>query len=144
MRNVVLGPANYIGADIVPQLIDDNNALFAPSQRRFEILDLTKDSLPTVDLIVCRDYLIHSSNRLVIRALRNIVNSGSKFVLLTTFPRSRLNEDMPTGGWRPLDLTVPPFGLPAPDLVIDECCPQPDYTDKCLGPLEIRRLPVLR
>ena len=141
MRHVDLRSVQYIGADIVPQLIEKNRHLYATSQRRFEILDLTKDPLPRVDLILCRDCLVHLSNRLVLRSLRSITASGSKYMLATTFPRTSVNLDNFTGGWRPLNLTMPPFGLPAPHLLICEALMEGGHTDKSVGLWEIDKLP---
>jgi len=104
----------YIGADIVPELIADNAARLAAPGREFRVLDLTRDPLPRVDVILCRDCLIHLSYRYIRRALANFKRSGSRYLLTTTYLGLRENHDILTGQWRPLDLELPPFGLPAP------------------------------
>ncbi len=47
----------YIGADIVPQLVAENRVKFPEQQ--FMILDMVEGVLPEVDLIFCRDALQH-------------------------------------------------------------------------------------
>ena len=44
----------YIGVDIVPDLINNNNKTYG---NKFRCLDLTKDPLPRADMILCRDCL---------------------------------------------------------------------------------------
>jgi hypothetical protein len=44
-----------------------------------------------------------------------------------------VNADIQTGGWRPINLQLPPYNLPKPIKLIDERCPLEDYRDKSLG-----------
>jgi hypothetical protein len=55
--------------------------------------------------------------------------------LTTTFPGCASNEDIVTGDWRPLNLQLAPFNLPAPDLLINEQCTEGGnlFADKSLG-----------
>lgn len=63
----------YIGADIVPELVVMNKrSRGETAKRKFCRLDITRDALPLVDLIFCRDCLGHFSNALVLQTLRNI------------------------------------------------------------------------
>ncbi|MFD0660266.1 methyltransferase domain-containing protein [Thermocatellispora tengchongensis] len=50
---------SYIGADIVPALVEANRARHAGPGRSFELLDLTRDPLPRADVVLCRDCLVH-------------------------------------------------------------------------------------
>jgi hypothetical protein len=56
------------------------------------------------------------------RALRNFQQSGSRYLLTTTFIEHDDNPDVATGGWRPLNLERPPFCFPPPVAVVDERC----------------------
>src|SRR5688572_26366588 len=58
MQHVDLSGIQYIGADIVPEIVDANQARFGNAQRRFIRADVVEDTLPEVDLIFCRDCLI--------------------------------------------------------------------------------------
>src|SRR5258708_21498319 len=46
---------SYIGGDIVPELVERNQASFGAPGTRFVELDITKDPLPDVDLWMCRE-----------------------------------------------------------------------------------------
>ena len=88
MKEVDLGIERYIGADVVPELIKRNQQQYGSSTRSFIHLDLTQDQLPEVDLILCRDCLLHFSEKAIFRALRNLKKSRSKYLLTTTFPNT--------------------------------------------------------
>jgi SAM-dependent methyltransferase len=104
-------PGGYIGADIVPELIKANKAKYPGVD--FRVLDMTKDKLPQVDLILARDVLGHFSNRDVRLALANLRRSGSRYLLTTTFPTEETRGDIQTGQWRPINLASY-FGMPNP------------------------------
>ena len=124
---------DYIGGDIVDELISNNQRLYGGDGRRFMHLDLLQDTLPDVDLILCRDCLVHFSYEHIVQALGNIKRSGGRYLLTTTFVERDGNEDIPTGGWRPINLQRPPFNFPTPVRLIDEQCPDAGYRDKHLG-----------
>jgi hypothetical protein len=86
-----------------------------------------------VDLVLCRDCLVHLSSKDAVAALRNLKRSGSTYLLATTFPEHTDNPDVITGYWRPINLELPPFALPRPMLMINEGCPERGGADKSLG-----------
>lgn len=109
----------YIGGDIVDELINDNQRQYGCNSRRFIHLDLLQDELPKVDLVLCRDCLVHFSYQHILRAIKNIKSSGTTYLLTTTFVGWERNENTPTGPWRPINLQLPPFGFPIPKKLID-------------------------
>jgi SAM-dependent methyltransferase len=134
---------DYVGGDIVAELIERNERQYSGARRRFSRLDLQQDDLPASDLILCRDCLVHFSNRDIVLALKNIKRSGSRYLLTTTFVDRDRNSDIVTGKWRPLNLQRPPFALPAPIELIDEAHPLRRYRDKHLGLWRIDDIPAL-
>jgi hypothetical protein len=142
MRNVDLSEMKYAGADIVKKLISLNLARYKSENISFGCMDMLIDRLPRVDLILCRDGLVHLSFVDIRRALKNFRNSGSTYLLTTTFPARRSNEDMYTGGWRPLNLQIAPFNFPPPQLTILEGCTENGgiFNDKSLGLWKINEL----
>ena len=120
MKLVELGGRPYIGGDIVTDLIEHNNVTFRSNNRRFCVLDIMKDRLPSADLLLCRDCLIHLSNRDVQLALKNIAHSEVSYVLTTTYPLITRNTDIVTGEFRAINLQLAPFSLPKPVVVIPE------------------------
>ena len=135
MQWVDLAGVDYIGADIVPEIIDHNRTDRATRNVRFESLDLLHDPLPAVDLILCRDCLVHFDFDAIAHTLDNIRASGSRYLLTTTFTGDRTNSDISTGGWRPLALESPPFRWPPPLQIIQEGCHEKGgaYADKALA-----------
>ncbi len=140
MDRIELGAVAYTGADVIESLVQSHRKRYGSARRDFAVIDLVEDRLPTVDLIFCRDCLVHFSHRLVMRAVTNIKRSRSKYLLTTTFTRHTANDRIVTGHWRPLNLSAPPFAFPAPLLLIDEEHPAP-YEDKCLGLWRVEDLP---
>lgn len=134
MKDVSLPGIQYIGADIVAGLIDQNSEFVSPV-RTFCKLDLIKDPLPSVDLIFCRDCLVHLSFSDIFEALSNICESDSTYLLTTTFTDRLNNRDIVTGDWRPLNFELAPFFFPPPIQLINENCTEGGdiYKDKSLG-----------
>jgi Capsular polysaccharide synthesis protein len=144
MKHLDLGIKEYIGVDIIPQLIEHNQRTFSNLHRKFVALDLTKHHLPRVDLILCRDCLVHFCFKEIFEALKNFKRSGSEYLLTTTFTQPRLNTEIRTGDWRPLNLRMPPFNFPPPLRLINEKCTEAGgiYSDKSLGLWRIKNLPL--
>lgn len=120
MSHVDLAGIDYLGGDIVPDLIAANQDAHARPNVRFAVIDLITGPIPKADLLFVRDCLVHLSHAHVMAALQNIRASGSTYLLTTLFPETPVNNDIVTGQWRALDLTKAPFNLPAPLRLIDE------------------------
>jgi len=123
----------YVGMDIVPELILNNEKLYQSPKRRFIVGDIVEDKLPCVDLILCRDCLAHLPITDVLKAIQKFKDSGATYLAATTFPRTAENKDVATwwagdevrtvfqpGDYHALNLQSPPFNLPAPIAMIDE------------------------
>jgi hypothetical protein len=144
IKDIDLGLDRYIGADVVPDVIRRNRELYQGASREFRVLDITKGRVPKVDVILCRDCLVHLSHRHAAAALRAFQKSGSRYLLTTTFTGPRENTDIQTGEWRPLNLERPPFSLPAPVRVLNEGYVGEDgqFADKSLGLWELQGLDI--
>jgi len=132
----------YIGGDIVGKIVEKNQKQYGNDRRKFIKVDIVKDRLPESDLLLCRDCLVHFSDQDVFKTIRNIKDSGIKFLLATTFTSRNANVDISTGSWRPINLQVPPFNFPTPIKLITEECPVEKYSDKSLGLWEIDSVPI--
>lgn len=131
MRYVNLYGAQYIGADIVKSLIEDNKQKYPNVD--FRVLDITKDDLPKVDLVFVRDCLGHLSNENVHKALENLKRSGSKYLLSTSFTKWVGNTNIEDGGWKCINLLTEPFNLKPIYLINEEFeVGYPAYNDKCM------------
>lgn len=135
----------YFGGDIVDKMIKYNSDHYGNNTLSFLRLDILRDALPRVDLVLCRDCFVHFSISDICQAIRNLKRSGSTYLLVTHFTGDRQNRDIITGQWRPISLTRPPFNFPRPLRVIDERCTEAKgrYQDKCLALWRLEDLPDL-
>jgi SAM-dependent methyltransferase len=117
MKLVIKNPIQYIGADIVDELIEDNKLYHSiPNCIEFKVLDIVEDELPKVDLIIIKDLFIHFSIEDIIKSIENIKKSDSKYVLITNgTDLVRKNEEIQTGGgYRGLNMSLEPFNFSKP------------------------------
>ncbi len=120
MNQVDLTELNYIGADIVSELIIENSKKFERGNVKFKHIDLIRDILPKADIVLCRDSLVHFSYDHIFKSLDNIKRSNSKYLMTTSFLKQSLNYNINTGDWRPLNLEKPPFNFPKPIMFVEE------------------------
>jgi hypothetical protein len=104
----------YVGIDIVPQVIAQNQKRYGDGRRKFAVGNIITDPLPTADIMICRDCLFHLSNRDIVLLLRNFVSSNSSYLLTNTHVNdgSFVNTDIKAGDFRLIDLFSEPFCLP--------------------------------
>jgi len=94
----------YVGADIVEDLIQQNIKSFGD---KFVVLDALEDEIPCVDLIFCRDMFVHLTNQQILKGLKNMKKSGSKYLFTTTLKQPHTELNLTTAGprrWHPINL----------------------------------------
>ena len=136
MRRVNLTGIHYTGIDVVPELIARNRQHYEGERTSFAVIDVTRDRLPAADAILCRECFIHLSLRNIKAALRNFKKCGATHLLCTTHSTINTNTDCPDGGWRSLNLQLPPFDFPAPIRLLVE----DEELGKCLGVWRLKDL----
>jgi hypothetical protein len=109
----------YIGGDIVEFLIEENRQKYP--QINFKTLDLTIDSLPNVDLLFCRDCLLHLSFADIDKVFDNISRSNIKYILMSNWFEDAENyKDIETGRARYINFLENPFNFKNPiDTITD-------------------------
>jgi SAM-dependent methyltransferase len=113
MQFVNLAGADYVGIDVVPDVIASNRERFARPGVRFTLADLTKDTLPCADLVLCRDCWVHLSFQDIAAMLENFRRSGTTWLLVSNSPHIKKNLNQITGlRWRYLNLQQAPFHFP--------------------------------
>lgn len=145
MRHTDLsGLKKYIGLDIVPEIINANNEKYESEKISFYIKDICKDELPSGDILLCRDCLVHLTYKDSIKAIKNLKSSGITYFLVTTFTERTSNADLDKSIWRPLNMELPPYNFPKPVYLINEQCTEDDniYSDKSLGLYKISDIKV--
>lgn len=88
MSEINLGIDQYYGVEIVPELVDDLNAKWGSTERLFSRADITRDDLPTADLLLCRDCLVHLSYDHASAALRRFRASGARRAMINSSRQS--------------------------------------------------------
>lgn len=109
----------YIGCDVVPEVIQENKIKYSKSNLEFINLDIIESDLPDGDLYLCRDCLVHLNNQQVEKMLQKLRGRTSYF-LATSFIKRHSNPDISTGEWRPINLLEKPFNMPEPLTIINE------------------------
>ncbi len=132
----------YLGGDIVENIVHRNNQKYKSDTINFVQFNMLEDIQESMDLVFCRDCLVHFSIMDIWNALSNIQKSNSRYLMTTTFTQEEKNNDIVTGGWRPLNFMKQSFNFPEPILIINENCTEKDgiFSDKSLGVWEIKNL----
>jgi len=112
----------YTGADVVPDIITHHRRTFKRRLKNVEFIehDIVSQALKhSYDIVVMRDVLQHLWMSDAVAALRRVSESGSKFLLVTTFPGTAVNVDVDKqslGGGRKssYNLEQLPFSLQSP------------------------------
>jgi hypothetical protein len=135
MYKTNLNNINYIGSDIVDDIIKRNQFLYGNQQFKFITIDILNGSIPQIDCILCRDCFVHLPFKDIILAIKNFKKSLSKWLLATTFINITENIDLDNNGWRPLNLCIEPFNFPKPIDFLNEKSFEGGgiYSDKSLG-----------
>jgi SAM-dependent methyltransferase len=122
-----LPEVDYVGCDIVPELVAHNNAMYGTERITFRQLDLVSDPLPEGDLCLVRQVFQHLSNA-DIQAF--FARADYRWVYMTeghpTVRTGVVNPDKPanhdvrfdwrTGRGRGVELDRPPFNLPTQEM----------------------------
>ncbi len=141
MKHVISDDITYIGMDVVKEIIENNSAKYATHTISFIHDEVSTAQLPRVDLIICRDIIPHLSYQWAMLLLKNIKQSGSKYVLLTTYgdearENKNLTEQEIGVANYPVTMQKLPFNLGEPLDLFNENCPYPYFgitPDKVLG-----------
>ena len=127
-----LSNIRYIGIDVVPGVIKQNNKTYQQENVSFKLIDPTSADCPTADLFLCKDVLQH----LPVSKVQQLLASAKsfKYALLVNdiayqvragwrnlwrwHDASEINVDIPAGGYRLLSLRDSPFCLKAKQVLV--------------------------
>lgn len=118
MQNVIhdFPELDYNGYDVNRIMIERNKGFYSEYKDQFHHFDFVFYTLPKTDLIFCRDGFQHLPEKYILQSLYNFRQSGSKYLISTTFPSLDINIDpytKETKGWgyREINLCIPPFNM---------------------------------
>lgn len=113
----------YTGYDICKELVETNQKEFGSSTIKFIHGNALRLDLPHADLLICKDVLQHLPNY-EIYVIFPQLKKFKHVLLINDVDAETLtsdNRDMFAGGFRPIDLTKPPFNLKAQKLLTFIC-----------------------
>jgi len=127
----------YIGVDIVTSVIENNTKKYGKPGVKFISSNIVTDELPSVDLIMCRDCLVHLSNQDIKLVIENFRVTNSTYLFTNTYPEIEINDNIFTGlKWRRLNMQLKPFNFPEPLLIFPDCVSLNDGSYMALWRLE--------
>jgi SAM-dependent methyltransferase len=109
---------NYLGIDVVPDVIKNHQANYQTANVQFAVSDFLADQLPPADLLVTKDVLQHWSYDRIRSFLSRLERYD--YVLITNCVNPSgptFNVDITDGDFRYLDLNAPPFCLGAKEVL---------------------------
>jgi SAM-dependent methyltransferase len=123
---------DYLGVDIVPDVVERNRSEFGRPGVRFAVSNFVDEALPPADLVICKEVLQHLPKadvekvlaKLPVYRMAILVNddcmeqAGGLRTLWRSWPLTEPNVEIEPGGYRPLRLREAPFNLDA-ELVLD-------------------------
>jgi hypothetical protein len=98
----------YIGVDIVDELILTNQKQNTDMNKMFQQMDVLEDPPETADCWIARDFLGQYSFASISIFFQKFLESTTKILALTSIACSS-NVDGEDGSYRPLNLSLPPF-----------------------------------
>lgn len=110
-KNIDFDKIHYTGYDVASFVIEKNNANYKKENIDFVLYDGDFSKVKSADLVICKDVLQHLPNDKIFEFL-NILPKF-KFALIANDIGLKVNENILTSGYRPLDLTKYPFNLDA-------------------------------
>ena len=131
-------PLIYTGVDVAPTLVAELQERHrAQASWRFIAADVSEASMTPHDLIISKDFFFHLRDGTILGALRSFVRSNSTFLLATHNPHATSNSEnlvwrapvaqggatdggLDGGGYRPVNLHLPPYGLPPPIFEVED------------------------
>lgn len=110
----------YLGIDIVDSVIEANHNRYSRLRVEFRSARPLADESCSADLFLMKDVMLHLPNAQCIEFL-DFAKSHFRFGLFINDMRSHeaeVNEEIGLGGYRPVDITKPPFNRQARTLLV--------------------------
>jgi len=117
---------NYIGVDVVPELIERNSRLFGTHHIEFRCLDISTDELPVANLCLIRQVFQHLSNKQILSVLPKL-RRYPHLIITEHYPNepTRYNQDTEHGVGTRVEhgsgvfLDKPPFSVSNTELLFE-------------------------
>lgn len=107
-------PCDYLGLDIVENVVERNRAAYGRPGVDFRRLDAVDEPIPDCNAVLCREVIFHLSFADGLSLIRNI-KDHAEWLIITTDTTIWFNSDIPSGDFRMLNLQKRPFRFPRPE-----------------------------
>jgi len=116
------GKIRYTGVDAAEQVVELNKKRYGDAHRKF-LLSSKLRRLPKGDLLICKDVLQHWSHSQIMAFLPELKKYKHCLITNGVDPETMSSENpqIPTGAYRHLDLTKPPYSLKGEVLLVYSC-----------------------
>ena len=105
---------NYLGIDIVDELIKENIKIYENDKIKFKSFDIVNfKTMENFDLVLMRDFFIHTNNSDIRQILFNLKEMNIKYFAFENYEILK-NKDVTTGKHRKVNLKIHPFRLGEP------------------------------
>ena len=114
------GNIDYLGIDIVDSVVEANRNRYSGPGIEFRLARPLAGETCSADLLLMKDVMIHLPNGHCAEFL-DYARNRFRFGIFVNDMRSHeagVNEDIRMGGYRPIDITKPPFNWPARTLLV--------------------------
>jgi hypothetical protein len=118
MKTVNLSGIQYMGVDIVDQLVTTLQNQFTADSVFFQQMDCTVDPPETADLWLARDFCSVLNFQQILHFFQRFLESKSKYIALTSIDTPKQNVDSIPGNIRPLNMRSSPFYMPEPIVMV--------------------------
>ncbi len=109
---------DYIGGDIVPEVVEMARASCDYERASFQVFDILETPFPDCDVWLCRDVLFHFSFAHIKKALENFLRSNIEYLLVTSHVSADVpNRPIVTGDFRQLNLFKSPLLFPEAEVL---------------------------
>lgn len=132
----------YTGLDIVKDIVEDNKKKY--QNMSFEHKNLIEDECPKADIVMVRNVFLHTTLVGVKKMLKNIKDSGSKYLLASTDITIEENIDTCCTWATRRNLELEPFNLKYCIALIPEILPsikKPKAPNNYIGLWYVNRIP---
>ncbi len=111
---------DYLGIDIVDELINENKIKYKKENTNFECRDIV-EFFPSnqFDLILIRDLFIHLKNSDIIKILNNLKKMDFKYLAVNSNTNDQ-NIDINIGQHRKVNILIEPFNIKKPFISIND------------------------
>lgn len=120
MSRVDLSDIDYIGLDLDDKIETARAANMNAGSAKLEVRDIVACGFPAGDVLLCRDFLQHLPTQMVIEVVQHVVTSEAQWLIVTSHDVPSNEGDIAIGGFRPLNLRLPPFSW-EPVASLEDC-----------------------